>query len=90
MTASPLIEEISGLVVVTSWLVLTATASFDLAVGTARHCAALAVLDGDGLHSGSLSQGQWTAVERTLSRRLAAIGGVADLSTGRARHAHLS
>ena len=48
-TVSPLIEEISGLVVVTTWLVITATASFNLAVGTAGHRAALAVLDGDGL-----------------------------------------
>ena len=56
--------------------VITAAATrFNLAVGTTGHCAALAVLDGNSLHSGSLSQGQWSAVERTLSCRLAAIGG---------------
>ena len=69
MTVSPLIEEISGLVIAATWLVITTTTRFNLAVGTARLSTALAVLDGDSLHSGGLSQGQWTAVECTLSRR---------------------
>ena len=81
ITVSPLIEEISGLVVVTTWLVITATASFDLAVGTAGHCAALTILDGDGLYGGGVSQRDGLAIERALSTGVRTIYRVADLST---------
>ena len=48
----------------------------------------LTVLDGDGLHGSRVTQGECLAVERTLSRWRRAVGGVVDLRTGRAAHAH--
>ena len=48
----------------------------------------LIVLDGDGLHGGSVTQGECLTVERALSRRRTAVGGVVDLSAVRTADAH--
>ena len=47
------------------------------------------ILDGDGLHDSGVTQGEWLAVELTLSAGGRTIEGVADFSTIRARDAHL-
>ena len=49
-----------------------------LGEGLAGHLAALAVLDGDSLHSSRVAQGERLAVERALSCRCRAIGCVTD------------
>lgn len=60
-----------------------------LGVGAAGDSAGDTVLDGDGLHGGSLGQGHGGGLKGARSGRSAAVQRVADFSTALCRHRHL-
>ena len=80
--------ERSDLMVIPSRLILTA-GIHTLGVSAAGHAGADAILDGDGLHGGGLTQGDGLLVLQALVGRRRAVNGVEDAGTCRTAHGHL-
>ena len=68
--------------------VLIHLVAFTLGEQLAHNLTRLTVLDGDGLHGRGVTQGDCLTVERALSCRCRAVGGVVDLCTVRTTHTH--